>query len=263
LQLQTRLQSVDDRIQYLEQIRKEVTAALMIAAKEMRSGGPNELSYTFHKDDLVLLEATNLQTTHPKTKLAPRRYGPFKVIWASPTNCKLQLPETMRVHPIFHNSLLKPYHETQAHGPNFERPPPEIVRGEEGHYKIDKILAACPTRNHKSTQYFVHWKGYTDADNSWIPAGELTHTKELLVEFHARTRPKEGIRIQALQAQGDPKEGILSQAVLAPPSLSYKPVTPASHDHGNISHDPPCDPSHDPSAIRTSRDLSAHHPGNL
>jgi len=120
LQLQTRLQSADDHIQYLEQIRKEVTAALMIAAKEMRSGGPKELSYMFHKDNLVLLEATNLQTTHPKVKLTPRRYGPFKVIWASPTNCKLQLPKTMRVHPVFHNSLLKPYHETQAHGPNFE-----------------------------------------------------------------------------------------------------------------------------------------------
>jgi len=62
---------MDDHIQYLEQICKEVTAALMIAAKEMQSGGPEELSYTFHKDNLVLLEATNLQTTHPKVKLAP------------------------------------------------------------------------------------------------------------------------------------------------------------------------------------------------
>jgi len=263
LQLQTRLQSMDDCIQYLEQICKEVTAALMIVAKEMQSGGPKELSYTFHKDDLVLLEATNLQTTHPKVKLALRRYGPFKVIWASPTNCKLQLPKTMRVHPVFHNLLLKPYHKTQAHGPNFERPPPEIVGGEEGHYKIDKVLAARPTRNRKSTQYFVHWKGYTDADNSWIPAGELTHAKELVAEFHTRNRPKEGICIQALQAQGDPKEGILLQAVLAPPSLSYKPVTSASCDRGNISHDPTCDSSRDPSVTHTSRDLLAHDPGNL
>jgi len=169
----------------------------------------------------------------------------------------------MRVHPVFHNSLLKPYHKTQAHGPNFERPPPEIVGGEEGHYEIDKILAARPTRNRKSTQYFVHWKGYTDADNSWIPARELTHAKELLAEFHARTHPKEGICIQALQAQGDPKEGILSQAVLATPSLNYKPITSASRDHENISHDPTCDSSRDPSAIRTSHDLSAHDPGNL
>jgi len=71
LQLQTRLQSVDEHIQYLEQIHKEVTAALMIAAKEMQSGGHQELSYTFHKDDLVLLEAMNLQMTHPKAKLTP------------------------------------------------------------------------------------------------------------------------------------------------------------------------------------------------
>jgi len=71
LHLQTRLQSVDERVKYLEQIRKEVTAALHIAAGEMRSRGPQTLSHTFHKDDLVLLEATNLQTTHPKAKLAP------------------------------------------------------------------------------------------------------------------------------------------------------------------------------------------------
>jgi len=116
----------------------------------------------------------------------------------------------MRVHPVFYNSLLKPYHKTQAHGPNFKQPPPEIIGGEEGHYKIDKVLVACPTRNHKSTQYFIHWKGYTDTDNSWIPAGELTHTKELVTKFHTHNCPKEGIHIQALQAQEDPKEGILS-----------------------------------------------------
>jgi len=35
LYLQTRVQSVDEQVQYLEQIRKEVTAALLIAAREM------------------------------------------------------------------------------------------------------------------------------------------------------------------------------------------------------------------------------------
>ena len=62
---------MDKHIQYLEKIRKEVTATLHIAAQEMRNGGPPRASHTFHKDDLVLLEATNLQTTHPKAKLAP------------------------------------------------------------------------------------------------------------------------------------------------------------------------------------------------
>jgi hypothetical protein len=110
---------VDECIQCLEQICKEVTAALHLATKEMKSRGPKKPSHIFYKDNQVLLEATNLQTTHPKAKLALQRYGPFKVIWATPTNCKLELPLQMRIHPIFHNSLLKPYVETSAHGPNF------------------------------------------------------------------------------------------------------------------------------------------------
>jgi len=59
------------------------------------------------------------------------------------------------------------------------------------------------------------------------------------------------------------KLGRLSRAVLVPPSLSYKPVTSASCDCGNISHDPTCDSSCNPSATRTSHDLSARDPGNL
>jgi hypothetical protein len=57
----------------------------------------------------------------------------------------------MQIHPVFHNSLLKPYIETSTHGPNFTQPPSEIIGGEEGHYKIEKILQECLTRNKKST----------------------------------------------------------------------------------------------------------------
>jgi len=56
---------------------------------------------------------------------------------------------------------------------------------------------------------------------------------------------------------------VVSRAVLAPPSLSYKPVTSVPHDRGNISHDPTCDSSRDPFATCTSRDLSTRDPGNL
>ena len=91
----------------------------------------------------------------------------------------------MRIHPVFHNSLLKPYVETLEHGPNFPRPPPEIVEGQEGHYEIEKILAARPTQNWKSTQYLVHWKGYPSLDNSWLPAKELQNVQEFVTEFLA------------------------------------------------------------------------------
>jgi len=85
------VQSVDERVQYLEQIHKEVTAVLLIATRAMQNHAPPSLTHTFKENNQVLLETTNLQTTHPKAKLAPWCYGPFKVIWASLTNCKLDL----------------------------------------------------------------------------------------------------------------------------------------------------------------------------
>ena len=200
----------------------------------MHSGGPKELSHTFHKDDQVLLEATNLQTTHPKAKLAPWQYGPFKVIWASPTNCKLELPPQMKIHPVFHNSLLKPYTETIVQGPNLTWPPPEIVGNEEGHYEIEKILQEQPMRNRKSTEYLVHWKGCPDAENSWLPAKELTYAKELLATFKCKHPSKEGI--QVLQAQGGLKEGILSWAKPVPPQAPANPWTSPSKPALNPSY---------------------------
>ena len=111
----------------------------------MKNSRPPSLTHTFKENKQVLFEATNLQTTHPKAKLAPRRYRPFRVIWASLTNCRLDLPSHMKIHPIFHNSLLKPYHKTKEHGLNHKRPAPEIVNGEEEHYEIEAILMARPT----------------------------------------------------------------------------------------------------------------------
>jgi len=187
----------------------------------------------------------------------------------------------MRIHPVFHNSLLKPYKETTAHGPNFARPPPEIVGSEEGHYEIEKILTSRPTRNRKSTQYLVKWKGYPDSENSWLPAKELQSVRELLKQFHDRQ-----VQIittnQALQAQWKPKEGILSWAspvppylkrgshakAPSPPNLTLKPsysqivrVKTPTRDPEERTRDPgkvTRDVSHDPSPA-----LVPHDPGNL
>jgi len=158
-------------------------AALLIAAREMRNSEPPNLMHTFWKNDQALLAATNLQTTYLKAKLAPHRYGPFKVLWASSTNCKLELPPHIKIYPIFHNSLLKPYYEIKEHGPNYEKPAPGIVNNKEGHYEIESILMAQPTRNKKSMQYLIKWKGYLVLENLWLPEKELTNVKELLNKF--------------------------------------------------------------------------------
>jgi hypothetical protein len=140
----------------------------------------------------------------------------------------------MWIHPVFHNSLLKPYIETSAHGSNFAQPPPEIIGGEEGYYKIKEILQECLTRNKKSTQYLVKWKGYPDSENSWSLAKELTHAKDVLCKFKSKHASKEGM--QVLQAQGGLKEGILLQAMPMPSQTQTNPRISSKEPPLNLSY---------------------------
>ena len=120
------------------------------------------------------------------TKLAPKRYGPFKIIKAiSPVAYRLQLPLAWTIHNVFHASLLLPYSETPAHGPNFSRPPPDLIDGEE-EYEVESIKAHRYSGRNKRLQFLIHWKGYPESDNTWKPADSV-HAPDLVKEYKQRT----------------------------------------------------------------------------
>jgi hypothetical protein len=94
----------------------------------------------YQEQDQVWLEATNLKTTHPTAKLAPKRYGPFTINKkVSDVVFQLELPYQWKIHNIFHASLLTPYVETELHRQNFPKPPPEIVEGDP-EFKVEQIV---------------------------------------------------------------------------------------------------------------------------
>jgi hypothetical protein len=78
--------------------------------------------------DQVWLEAKHLALPYQVPKLAPKCHGPFTITkQVSPVAYKLDLPMGWTIHDVFHASLLTPYHETTMHGPNYTRPPPDLV----------------------------------------------------------------------------------------------------------------------------------------
>ncbi len=91
----------------------------------------------FRIKEQVWLDASHLKLPHQKAKLTPKHLGPFRITQEiSPVAYRLELPTNWRIHDMFHASLLTPYHETQAHGPNFTRPPPDLIDRED-EYKVE------------------------------------------------------------------------------------------------------------------------------
>jgi len=88
----------------------------------------------------------------------------------------------MKIHPTFHVDLLSPFVETASHGPNYMRPPPEIIEGEE-EWEIDKVLQSRHFSRTKTLQYLVHWKGFPPSKDSWVPESDIT-APDLITDFH-------------------------------------------------------------------------------
>src|SRR5713226_1819342 len=131
----------------------------------------------------VWLEGTNLWLPYQTTKLAPKRYSPFEVMKkVSPVAYQLHLPTAWNIHNIFHASLLSPYCETTAHRPNYSRPPPDLIEGEE-EYEVEKVVNHRHSGWSRTLQYLIKWKGYPKADNTWEPADQV-HAPELIKTYH-------------------------------------------------------------------------------
>ena len=130
---ETQTPEVAHRLKQIKEARDKAEQALRISKEK-------PIPVAFSKGDQVWLEGRNLKTHHPTVKLAPRRYSPFPIARKlSPVTYRLTLPATMKIHPVFHVDLLTGYRETEAHGPNYERPPPEIVEGEP-EWEVEKII---------------------------------------------------------------------------------------------------------------------------
>ena len=97
----------------------------------------------------------------------------------SPVTYRLQLPQSFKIHNVFHVDLLIPYHETKEHGTNYLQPPPDLIDGEE-EYEVESIINDRTYRRKK--QYLVKWLGYPESENSWVNETDL-HSPELLAEY--------------------------------------------------------------------------------
>ncbi|TFY62606.1 hypothetical protein EVG20_g6644 [Dentipellis fragilis] len=188
LHFNQKVPTVEEHLCRLDDIRKEVHASLQLASEQMKKNADQyrQKNHLFRKGHKVWFDGKNLHLQYPKAKLTPKRYGPFEITdIVGPVNCHLKLPKTWKIHPVFHVSLLMPYHETPEYGPNYARPSPDIIQGEQ-EFEVEDIIKSRHFGKNKRLQYLIKWRGYPHSDNSWEPAGHLTHAQKLITAFYKR-----------------------------------------------------------------------------
>ena len=143
---------------------------------------------TFGIGDKVLLSTKNIKLNAPGTrKLLPRFIGPFVVTQrVGEVAYKLSLPAEMRLHNVFHVSLLAKY---DADG-TYQPPPPILVNGEL-EYEIERVLDHRSRKTGQSTkhEFLISWTGYGPEHNLWLPEADVPELvrQEYWAEQHERT----------------------------------------------------------------------------
>ena len=112
-------------------------------------------------------------------KLTERFVGPYQVKGISTNAIELDLPRTVKIHPVVNVSRVHRYRD-QVKGQKKEQLAPVIIKGEE-EYEVKKILNKKKFRG--KDWYLVWWKGYTVEKDTWEPRENLGNAEDLVKEF--------------------------------------------------------------------------------
>lgn len=118
---------------------------------------------TFKRGDIVYLIRRNNKTKRPSNKLDFKKLGLFKIEkQILITNYQLKLLLTIRIHLVFHISLLEL-------APKAVQPNKTIkIEDEEPKYEVEAILDSrlVPNQSTNDTKYLIKWKEYSQNKNT-------------------------------------------------------------------------------------------------
>ena len=143
-----------------------------------------------------------MRTRRHYDKLDHQRLGPFRIsAQINDVAFRLDLPTHMRLHPIFHCSLLEPCATSTI--PHRVVPPPSVVQLADGpEYEVAAILDSKMIRNklyylvdwlgygpkiiRNKLYYLVDWLGYGPNNRTWEPIDNVTNAEALVDAFHRK-----------------------------------------------------------------------------
>jgi hypothetical protein len=116
------------------------------------------------------------------TKFMPQYDGPYNIVDVDEehSTVTLNLPNSPNIHPTFHTSKVLPYIESNTTlfpSHRFDKLEPIMMDNGDEEYYIDCILDTW--RRGHGYQYLVHWCGYGEEHDQWLPGSKLQDCEAL------------------------------------------------------------------------------------
>jgi hypothetical protein len=184
-----------------DRILTQLTALAKQAAQryENNANQSRQDAPRFNVGDEVYVDTRNMKTNRPMKKGDDKYAGPYPILAVYPRACLLDLPEGMKIFPVFHHSLLRHKHETNP------LPGQEAVNEAESRHLRGRILerdddtdevvekwefeSLLDCHNEDGLHYLVKWRHHPP---SWQPAKDLRGQDDALLDFHRQHPDKPG-----------------------------------------------------------------------
>uniref|UniRef100_A0A8C6NWT0 Chromo domain-containing protein n=1 Tax=Nothobranchius furzeri TaxID=105023 RepID=A0A8C6NWT0_NOTFU len=173
--------------QFLRQARRiwsHTRAALQRTAERNRriADRHRHPAPAYTQGQMVWLSSRDIKLRGYNRKFSPRFLGPFPMAEVlGPVSVQLDLPPSMKIHPVFHVSLLKPVVSSPLCPPVAPPPPVCLADGSLG-YRMHRILDV--RSRGRGRQFLVDWEGYGPEHREWIP-GSWIEDISLIRDFEA------------------------------------------------------------------------------
>ena len=181
--------SPSDRLSYLAETRAEARRNLIKAKlQQTMHADRHRRDVEFATGDLVYLSAAGItepqETAGPSHKLRHLRLGPFKILkQLSAVTYQLELPSHLRIHDVFHVSVLS---RVIPSPPKFDArlqsPPSAPLPDHPDLYEVEAIIKARwkGSGKYKHREFYVKFKGYPTSSNMWVAEHNLDSASTIL-----------------------------------------------------------------------------------
>jgi hypothetical protein len=181
-----------DRVPAAKTLAKRIDAALTSAKQSMQAAQQRQKAYfdksktdvTYSAGDKVLLDTRNMRRGKG-AKMMPKWIGPYPVeTMIGRAAVKLTLPSDMRIHPVFHVSMVKRYvpdPEAPAHvttipvTTDFDGVPIWNVDHIVEHREQKQRIGRKHSRKYRTTyEYKVRWTDCPASDDCWLKPADFS-----------------------------------------------------------------------------------------